>query len=117
MLLHSHLLLAVLWTAFCGLHSLLAANAIKQKIIGRLKNAGRYYRLCYTVFAGASFAAVLAYQFSMHSPLLFQPHTWMVFTGVIAGLCGLIIMGICIRRYFFLLSGLRESLQNDHSRL
>ena len=117
MVLPTHLLLACCWILFCLLHSLLAATRVKKIIIPRLKKAGPYYRLFYTVFAAGSFGVVIALQLSLTSPLLVQPGLSMFIAGIAGLLTGLIIMGICIRRYFFRLSGLRGLLQQDNSQV
>ena len=108
----AHLLLAVLWIAFCLLHSLLAADAVKQKILRRPGRNDAYYRIGYILFALLSFAAVVRYQLSVTSSFLFQPARALQTAGIIAGSGGFIIMGICIARYFRLLSGLRAEQHN-----
>ena len=113
MLLYSHLLLAILWIVFCVLHSLLAADSIRQKLICRLKKAGPFYRLLYILFATAGLAAILLYQASMQSIRLFRPNEWIIATGIVAGLGGVTIMAICIARYFMQLSGLAGLFKKD----
>jgi methanethiol S-methyltransferase len=113
MRLFPHLLLAIVWTAFCLLHSLLAAESVKQKIIPHLKKGGAQYRFLYTLFAAAGFIAIVLYQFSVRSIRLFQPPLFIVVTGIATGLCGVTIMAICIYRYFLQLSGLKGLLKND----
>lgn len=113
-LLHSHLLLAVLWMAYCGLHSLLAADSVKQKLIPLLQKKGSpLYRILYTIFAAVGLIGILLWQLSMHSILLFRPNGPVVIAGIIAGLGGVTIMGICIARYFMQLSGLEGLIHQD----
>jgi len=113
MILSSHLLLAVLWIAFCGLHSLLAADAVKQKIIPYVRKARVQYRLLYTLFAAAGFIPIVLYQVSLGSFQLFQAPVFILITGIITGLCGVVIMAICITRYFLQLSGLKALFKKD----
>lgn len=65
----------------------------------------RYYRLAYSVFATVTLLAVLTYQFSIESRLLFRPSLPVVVGGVIFTAIGMGIMGACIKKYFFNLSG------------
>ena len=113
MLLFSHLLLAVLWIAFCGLHSLLAADGIKQKIIPLLKSRHAQYRAFYILFAFAGFIVIVLYQLSVRSIRLFRPNLFILITGIVIGLLGVTIMAICISRYFMLLSSLKGLFKND----
>jgi len=113
MLLYPHLLLAIVWIVFCVLHSLLAADSIKQKLTPRFKKASPLYRLLYILFATAGLTAILLYQASMHSIRLFRPNGLIIMTGIIAGLGGVTIMAICIARYFMQLSGLASLFKKD----
>ena len=69
--------------------------------------AFKYYRLYYTVFASASFIAVLAYQVLLPSPFIFSPSLVSYILGALVGISGLVIMSICIKKYFLSLSGLK----------
>src|SRR4051794_12848 len=113
MLLFTHLLLAILWIAFCGLHSLLAADAVKQKIIPHVKNGAVQYRFFYTLFAAAGFIAIVLYQLSVGSIRLFRPPLFIIIAGIAAGAGGVTIMIICITRYFLPLSGIKGLLKNN----
>ena len=113
MLLFTHLLLAVCWIAFCGLHSLLAAHDVKQKIIPLLKRGDAHYRVLYILFAFAGFVVIVLYQLSVRSIRLFRPNLIILITGIVIGLLGVTIMAICITRYFMLLSGLKGLFKND----
>jgi len=115
MLLTSHLLLAILWMAFCGLHSLLAADSTKQKVVPRLKGGAAVYRLWYTLFAAAGFIAILLYQVSMHSIWLFRPGGLVPAAGIAGCLFGVTVMAICIARYFMQLSGLQELVKKNNT--
>ena len=67
----------------------------------------KYYRLFYTLFAFVSFAAIIIYQVTISSPFIFSPNAVSYVAGIIAGLGGLLIMGLCIKKYFNKLSGLK----------
>jgi protein-S-isoprenylcysteine O-methyltransferase Ste14 len=110
-----HFLLAVLWIVFCLLHSLLAADSIKQRLAPATAKAEALYRLLYIVFALLSFAAVVLYQLSVSSRRLFHPGTVLTLAGCAGALAGLIVMSICISRYFPVVSGLRGTLKKRES--
>lgn len=71
----------------------------------------RYYRLCYSLFALVTLVLLLWYQFSFQSVWLY---TWLLirYASIILILPGLLIMIICVRKYFYDLSGI-QALQKD----
>ena len=100
----------VLWILYCVVHSLLADVSVKsfiQKITGKWF---RYYRITYSLFAFITLAAILYYQFSISSSLLFVS-SLKYFVGAILILPGLYIMAVCIKKYFYELSGI-QALEN-----
>ena len=102
-----HLILALAWIIFCVLHSLLASISLKQWLAKNWGAAFKYYRLYYTLFASVSFIAVLIYQVLLPSPFIFSPNLVSYAVGCLAGISGLIVMTICIKKYFLSLSGLK----------
>lgn len=72
-----------------------------------MKSQYTYYRIYYTLFAFLTFAAILYYQIKIPSPLLWPVSLTSEIIGGIIAIAGLILMGICIRKYFFSLSGLK----------
>ena len=109
-----HIVLAILWIVFCFFHSFLAHAAIKKWLEEKLGSGYKWYRLFYTIFAFATLVPLLYLQFTMPSPLLFH-HT--MFTNILGGaisLGGLLIMSICIKKYFLSLSGIK-TLITDHT--
>ncbi len=102
-----HLILAVAWIAFCFLHSLLADVGVKQNLAKSLGKSFRYFRLYYSLFAAITFFIVLIYQVGMNSFYLFQPNNISYTLGLVTAIVGLIIMAVCIRKYFAQLSGLK----------
>lgn len=106
-MIEQHIILAVLWILFCLFHSTLASVAVKKILFRLLKTRFPYYRFYYSLFAFISFGAVLFYQVSIPSPLLYRPSAGIVIIGSLPLLSGLIIMTICIRKYFGRMSGLK----------
>ena len=95
------------WVLFCLLHSLLASIPVKQWMAKKTGTAFKYYRLYYTLFALAGFAAVIIYQLRLFSPYVFSPAVASYAIGILISVAGLVIMGVCIKKYFSNLSGLK----------
>lgn len=89
------------------MHSLLASISLKQWLTKKWKTNFKYYRLYYTLFATASFIAVITYQVLLPSPYVFSPGLVSYTLGTSISLTGLVIMTICIKKYFLSLSGLK----------
>ncbi len=107
----AHIFLAVIWIIFSVLHSLLASLSLKKKAALLLGASFKYYRLFYTLFAFAILGAVAYYQIRLASPFLYNPTTATSVIGGAVALTGGIIMGICIKKYFISLSGLKSLFQ------
>jgi protein-S-isoprenylcysteine O-methyltransferase Ste14 len=103
--------LLALWILYCAVHSILADASVKiwiEKFTGKWF---RYYRLGYSLFAFATLAFLLLYQFSINSYLLFNNKLISFTIGIILILPGLYIMTVCIKKYFYELSGI-QALEN-----
>lgn len=110
---NQHLVLAVFWALFCAMHSLLAALWWKERVKRIMGKQFRYYRLYYSFFAFGSMGAVLYYQLSIDSPFLFKQNTASAIAGSLLCASGLVVMAICIRKYFLHLSGVKSLYLND----
>lgn len=108
-----HFVLGILWLLFCALHSILAALGLKKWIATRMGSGAKHYRLFYTLFAFVTLGIVVYYQVIMVSPFVYAPTTVTQTLGVLVGIAGLIIMGICIKKYFLSLSGLKSLFQEN----
>lgn len=118
MMLLSHVLVGVCWIFFGLVHSFLASLKIKNIFRIRLGKHYKHYRLAYNVFAILSFAAIVLFQFSIHSKNIFTPRLATKITGAVFIFLGLVLMLVCIKKYFAGLSGLRSLMQEDnHSEL
>lgn len=73
-----------------------------------------HYRLLYTLFAFVSLIAVVFYQLRL-APVVLFTSTLALYSGIVLALAGLILMGICIKKYFMSLSGLRSLFQERPS--
>jgi len=91
-------ILILWWLAFSIVHSLLAARFIKSKLQPFF---GKYYRLSYGLVSLVLLVGALRYQFGLSSTYLFEP-----FFGILPFLIvGVLIMILCIKKYFLYLSG------------
>lgn len=106
-----HFILALLWSLFCVLHSLLASTALKQKLATTMGKSFKHYRLLYTLFAFATLGVVVYYQIELASPYIYSPNTLAMVAGITIGGAGLVIMAVCIKKYFLSLSGLKSLFQ------
>ena len=113
-MLNEHIILAILWILFCFLHSLLASHFIKRKAQAVMGRQFKHYRLLYTLFAAVFFLGVIAYQLLIVQDYLFEVSPFHKMAGWVAGLSGLLLMMVCIRKYFMNLSGVK-SLVQEHA--
>lgn len=104
----NHILLAAVWILYCVLHSVLASITVKQWVQQQSSKAFRYYRLFYTLFAAVSLGAIIWFHLSITSPWVFVPVFATTISGIVIGGAGLILMAICIKKYFLSLSGLKS---------
>ncbi|HVF97256.1 MAG TPA: isoprenylcysteine carboxylmethyltransferase family protein [Flavisolibacter sp.] len=109
----NHVVLALLWTLYGVLHSVLAGLRVKQFFAKHMGRHYKHYRLAYTVFAFVTFALIIWYQVSIESFNLFKPTLFSRLAGGLVAAAGLSLMLICIKKYFMGLSGLRSLLQEE----
>ena len=102
-----HWILLLLWTLFGLLHSLFAAGRVKRYFTALLGRYANYYRPVYSLFAFLNLGLVVAVQFSIKSFYLGSFPVVKYLAGLIVGVPGLILMIVCIRKYFTDLSGIK----------
>jgi protein-S-isoprenylcysteine O-methyltransferase Ste14 len=110
----NHIILAMLWIIYCVLHSVLASEGLKRKLRLQMKNY-KWYRLWYTLFAFVFLGIVLYYQISIPTIKLFAASNLLLIAGSIICFSGILLMAICIRKYFMNLSGLRNLVIENFS--
>ena len=108
----SHWLLVVLWVVYYAVHSLLASTIAKQFFKNNFGKLYRYYRLSYSIFATITLALLLYFQYSFESPVLIHIGWIKYVSFFVLILPGLLLMGISIKKYFMLLSGVRSIYQS-----
>ena len=96
----NHIILAVLWSLYCFLHSFFASLTIKQKIKTATGADFKWYRISYTIFAFLTLAALIMYEWFLPTSYMFATSSIIKVCGSIIGGCGLMLMIICIQKYF-----------------
>ncbi len=97
--------LIVLWLAFGLLHSIFAATRFKRPFKAAMKGNFKYYRIIYSVFAAISLTAILWYHDSINTAFLWNNSTLEKTVAVIFFVPAIIIMSLCVKKYFMDLSG------------
>ncbi|WP_276481186.1 NnrU family protein [Paraflavitalea pollutisoli] len=98
--------LVILWALFGITHSLFAALWWKRRMQTLLGRHYPYYRLSYSLFSLALLIVIIVYELGLPANWLWQPSLGAQMVAAIPAITGLLIMGYCIRRYFFYLSGI-----------
>jgi protein-S-isoprenylcysteine O-methyltransferase Ste14 len=96
----------VWWIIFGIVHSGFATERVKiffKEIIGE---SFRYYRLCYSIIAAVMVTYILYINFTIDTINLWHPPFVEKVFSAITGIAGLLVMLICIYKYFFYLSGI-----------
>lgn len=101
-----YLYLIFLWLFFGLTHSLLAADWWKRWVQLKTGSYFRYYRLLYSFIALFLLTVIIVYHWQLPFVWLWRVSPLLLYTGVLFLLAGLFIMGFCIRKYFFDLSGI-----------
>ena len=101
-----HIGLVAAWALYGALHSLLAALPVKHWLMDRLGKYAHYYRMAYAVVAIITLALLLAYHFSIVSPLMWKPGPAENIGGTVLLMAGVAIMVICARKYFAWMVGI-----------
>ncbi|MCW3087124.1 MAG: hypothetical protein JWQ78_510 [Sediminibacterium sp.] len=101
-----YIYLVVAWFLFGAVHSILASGAVKRVAMRRMKGYYKFYRISYSLIATVSLLIVLRYHFLCDGPLLWNMPWIQGALAFIAAIAGLVIMAICIRKYFLDLSGI-----------
>lgn len=94
------------WVLFGASHSVLAALPVKTFFSAVMRSHYRYYRLYYSIFSFLLLGWILWFQYSHADHFLFRVPVSVSIVATLLLLPALLIMGICIRKYFFHLSGI-----------
>ena len=107
----SHIILAIVWILYCILHSVFASPTFKQAANRWMGKQFKFYRLYYIIFAAVGLAGIVIYPFTFSSYQFFVISNATMITGIIVTAAGLVIMSVCIIKYFMLLSGLKGLIE------
>ena len=94
------------WVVFGLTHSLLAAERVKAVVSSFMGAHSRYYRLYYSIFSFLLLGWIIWFQYSHPDRSLFRMPVYVSVAAAILLLPAMIIMSICIRKYFYHLSGI-----------
>ena len=107
----SHIILAALWIGYCVLHSLFASLIFKKWMECRMDKHFKFYRLYYILFALIILVGILFFQVSLSQKVIFKSNCFTLAFGGLVSITGLVIMTVCIWKYFIQLSGLRSLIE------
>ncbi|MDQ6757745.1 MAG: isoprenylcysteine carboxylmethyltransferase family protein [Bacteroidota bacterium] len=107
-----HFLLLFFWILYGVLHSFFANADVKFFFQKHLGTKFKYYRLAYSLFAAITLILLLWYQFSIYSTMFFTSEMVRYGLSLVLLLPGLIIMIVCINKYFYELSGIQAFQKN-----
>lgn len=108
-MIYNYILLFIAWLAWCFLHSILAMGSCKLFLESQFSISSKTFRLWYNLFALSTLILILVFQFDLDSPLIFIPNTLVKFISSFLITVGLIIMSVCIKRYFRQMSGITKT--------
>jgi len=108
-----HWILLLAWSMFGLLHSVMASSSCKSFFRRLLGAYDKYYRLFYSLFALLSLGIVVILQFSIKSFYLASFPLLKYVVGLTTGVPGVVLMIVCVRKYFFQLSGVKAFFEKD----
>ena len=112
-MLTNHIILAMVWIVYCVLHSVLAGVNVKKQLQKMLGRHYKYYRPGYTIFSLVFLVVLLWYQSRLLTIKFYEPGFLVQIAGSLVSIAGLTVMLICIKKYFFSLSGLKTLMQES----
>lgn len=112
-MIQSHIILAAAWILYCTLHSVLASSKFKQLAAGKMGRQFKYYRLYYVIFAIATLVPLLIYQVRIRALEIFRPPIFSSVIGILIATVGLVVMAVCVVKYFMQLSGLKGLIREQ----
>jgi len=105
-------ILIVGWVIFFVVHSVLATEQSKVFFASKMGFYFKYYRFLYSVVAALTLGVILAWQFSMPQDYFIVSRFFKYFIAIPCSTFAAVLMGICIRKYFFRLSGVEVFYQH-----
>jgi len=103
----NHILLAVLWIVYCVIHSVLAAERVKNYFSKMLGENFKYYRLIYNLIAFITLVPIIIFHFRIQQVFVFTPTIVITVCGFALSISGALIMTLMIWKYFLQMIGIR----------
>ena len=89
--LSAYILLAVMWSVYCAVHSLMISTPFLRRVRGRFPDGHRYHRLFFNIFSIVTLIPIALFSLALRSAPLFQ---W---NGGLRGLQALLlVMGFAL---------------------
>ncbi len=108
-----HLMLGALWFIYCFFHSFFAHEKVKTFVQRTFRVGASTYRIGYNIFALGTLVGVLYVHIITASKQIFTPTPFSMIMAGLFAVTGMVVMLICISKYFKQLSGLfKESQQS-----
>ncbi|MEO7446097.1 MAG: isoprenylcysteine carboxylmethyltransferase family protein [Ferruginibacter sp.] len=103
-----YVFLGASWLAYVIIHSILATTRVKSFASRALHISEGAYRRGYNVLAVATLLAIIYYQLLLKSVMLFNAPAWLTVMAACLFFAGIVVMAVCIYKYFRNLSGLLD---------
>jgi len=100
---------------FAIIHSVLSTSLVKRGAQRLMKGSFKYYRLLYSIIAFATLAWVLHIHFSIQEIILWLTPWYEKWLAALMILGGVVVMAICIKKYFLYLSGIDVFLDEQQT--
>lgn len=103
-----HIILALFWTGYFLLHSLLADMRVKQKMLQLTGRFFKYYRSLYNAIALVLLATLMIWQIKLPSKRIWAPFIPQYILGALMMFLGFTGMVLILKKYFFSSNGFRD---------
>ena len=109
----SYIWLALGWMVYGALHSILASPVIKRWFERKSAFITRHYRILYILIAFISLAMMAFFLWETPRVLLWKSTPIAQITGTFFIICGSVIMGIIIRKYFRTVKNMHDLMYDN----
>jgi len=107
-MLTNHILLALAWSLYCLLHSVLANKGIKEYLKQKMGSRFSYYRVFYILLATILLILIIAWQIKLPTKLIWTPFFAQYPVAIFMITAGFSGMFYCLRKYFLTSAGFRD---------
>lgn len=85
------------WVIYLGLHSILASNSVKQKMLAFVSQ--RVYRLIYSLISTIGLVVLFLYADTLDQTVLYRQHQGLRYVGLVFATYGVIIIRQAFKQY------------------